>query len=354
VICCGLGIVLGAFGATALVKLQGLTIAGTAAIAVALYYFLIETAPNHLRISVSNVPANMTATLKLDHNYPGARLAGRRNQVDFFVVERDLKVRTVELDVAGADGELPLTCFSSDHVVRLLGTGRTTEWQISADQSKLTIDGATVVDMTCADGPRPGNQANLVQLIPLLINPAFAQAPLETIETYLGDLSSEDSGLRRAARSGLAAWGLEAIPKMMEVWRAEPTHYRNALGVVVALTEFLRDNKDQRKDVAALLTDEDFALLIDAIGHPDRTMRIYATEFLFDLGAARLAGSLPHKFPEMSNDGKFNAVFVLSNVVPDPTPEEKVTLDSALTNHLATAEMGERTRAEMQELVDQL
>jgi hypothetical protein len=46
----------------------------------------------------------------------------------------------------------------------------------------------------------------------------------------------------------------------------------------------LRADKKKAEAISNLLTDRDRDLLLSAAGDNDRTVRVYATEFLFDLG----------------------------------------------------------------------
>lgn len=115
---------------------------------------------------------------------------------------------------------------------------------------------------------------------------AFAQDDMPTVSvpSTLQALESEDTTVRRAARDMLSAATPAQVPDVLEPLREQDPSYRTKLGIAVALTEMLRRDKSQNGEVADTLTEKDRNLLLDLAGDSDRTLRIYATEFLYDLG----------------------------------------------------------------------
>ncbi|KUL93355.1 hypothetical protein DK26_23810 [Bosea sp. WAO] len=118
---------------------------------------------------------------------------------------------------------------------------------------------------------------------------AFAQAPASQpspeIKGAIEDLTNEDTIVRRSARATLANGSATAVPSILEAMRDKPGDYRVQLGGSVALTEMLRRNKADADAIAKTLKgEEDRTLLLNAAGAKDRTLRIYASEFLYDLG----------------------------------------------------------------------
>ena len=343
IVCCGLGIVLGAFGSAAVLRYQGLVIAGVATIAIALFLLLAQNMDNHLKISLTNVPEGMQATLFIDHEIPGAR--SFRNQYDFYILEQEVDAETVKLDLSGGATEILFDCIPVKLVRPYLGSGKSVQWHLSKDQSEIRV-ADTRVPLGCE--PEDSGFAMSDALRPLaLVGEAVAQVPQQSIETFLLDLGNDDPSLRRTARTGLAAWGMVAVRPLMDLWAADPTDYRNALGASVALAEFLRDSKDQRKAVSELLTEQDLALLVDAIGNEDRTLRIYAGEFLYDLGDPRVVTPILERFPSASDDGQFNSLFVLTNVVPDLSPEERQALATRLREITSPIALGPKAQEQL-------
>ncbi len=105
-------------------------------------------------------------------------------------------------------------------------------------------------------------------------------------------------------------------PAMLELAK-KGASYRTQLGLVVAITEMLRKNKDIRAQISELLEDSDLNRLLSLSAHKDRTMRIHATEFLFDLGDPRLFGVVDDLWSDTSSaDGRFNFALVLKGAAP--------------------------------------
>lgn len=361
IVCSGLGIVLGAFGSVATVRYQGIVIAGVAAIAVALFVLLSSGTPRHVMISLANVPRTMAADLYVDRFLP--RVKTTDDQYEFYMIGDTMGAQKVRLllEDSASDAELAFDCIPARFLRPHLASGKTLEWWLEADQKALRI-GTEAIQPGCLQDNEEASQSSTPNLPPvaslgfLLVSPAVAQGQptLEPIEKYLADLNSTDFAIRRFARDGLAQWGLEAIEPMMDLWASDPTHYRNTLGVAVALTEFLRNNKDKGDQVASKLSTEDLALLTDAISHPDRTLRIYATEFLYDLGAPAAAGPLVEKFHAMTQEGQYNSVFVLNNVVPNLGSAEKDALAIDLQTWANNSGVGPNTKLEVNELLTKI
>lgn len=109
--------------------------------------------------------------------------------------------------------------------------------------------------------------------------------PLTEVRAAIQNLTDEDANVRRSARTMLANGSVEAVPSILQAMRDQPGDYRVQLGGSVALTEMLRRNKADADRIAKVLNgDADRLLLLKAAGDRDRTLRIYASEFLYDLG----------------------------------------------------------------------
>ncbi len=134
----------------------------------------------------------------------------------------------------------------------------------------------------------------------------------------IADLESSETSLRRSARSSLVSGGLIAIGEILESIRPDRTakSYRLQLGAAVVFAEFLRSEKAHRRAVSNLLTQDDIDWLVSLSAHPDRTMRVYASEFLFDLGDKRSITPAIELFAEASNNGKYNLALVLKGAAP--------------------------------------
>ena len=359
IIYAGLGILLGAFGSAAFVKNQGVMIAGAGAITVILYLLAPENGPTHLKIALAPVPANMTASLYGDHEIASSRVKTKSNQYEFIIIDQMIRSPYLALILTREDkSETIFECLPSNLVASRLGGGRTVQWQVSTDQTALWVDGRPYNEGPC--GAPLVTEASSMQVGSLFVSSAMAQEaqvetiPDQTIEAFLEELTAEDAALRREARIGLAQWGEAAVKPMLEYWGADAEDYRKTLGVSVALAGYLRESKDDAKAISTLLSDDDLGLLTKAALHDDRTVRIYATEFLYDLGDARVVDPLVETFPNVSQDAQYQAIFVLGNAVDQLTIPEKQELGATLTQYQLLPSVGPNTKEAIGELVGKL
>ncbi|QEL25525.1 hypothetical protein FQV39_25235 [Bosea sp. F3-2] len=169
-------------------------------------------------------------------------------------------------------------------------------------------------------------------------------APTPDVREAIKNLTAEDAATRRSARSILADGSTAAVPAILEVMRQQPENYRVQLGGSVAMTEMLRQNKAEAPRIAGVITaEEDRALLLKAAGHPDRTLRIYASEFLYDLGdpeISRKALALAAKTSD--ENARYNWLLVAQGGWGKFTPDQKVAASADLA--AAHAAAGPMTR----------
>jgi hypothetical protein len=334
VICSGLGIIFGAFGSTAVINYKGVVIAGVAAIAVALLLVVDWVMRESLvRLEVDGDVKGARLELFGDSAYPGADHSGRR--FEFFIIGREITkdrlslvvtLPAAEMERSGRSGsrEIVFDCIPSTAITRYIGGGKTLQWRFDAGREVLTgVDGATIKSGPCFDDEDTPSFASLG-----LVSTAMAQDA--NIDTLLADLESESAAVRREARLALAAMGEPAIVPMMDYWQSRPDSYPVKLGVSTALTEILRGRKGDRRAIAALLTGNHIRLLAAAAGDPDRNLRIYASEFLYDLGDKRIVPIAAAIFPGASDDGRYNLVVVIRGAVPDLDADERQALAETL------------------------
>jgi hypothetical protein len=172
------------------------------------------------------------------------------------------------------------------------------------------------------------------------------------VGAFLTDLNSDSPDARRAARAALSQIGEAAFAPMMGFWTENADNYRVRLGVAVALTEYLRTNKTTRASAAERLSDSDLGLLLAAANDPDRTLRIYATEFLMDLGSPRIVPLIRDRFEAASDDGKFNFIVAISDTLGSLSAEQKLSLRADLTTWRET--VGPNTQKKIDELLARL
>lgn len=359
IICSGLGIIFGAFGSTAVINYKGFVVAGVAGIAIVLLlivdYVMRESI---VRLEVDGDVKGARLELFGDTTYPGADHDGRL--FEFFIVGREITKDRLSLIVTlpmqssnrsgGDPPEVTFDCIPSTAITRFIGSGKTLQWRFDKDRELLIgVDGQTVRSGPCRDQGETGPTFALGdQLSP--VSSAFAQD--QDIDRLLNDLESDSAAVRRDARMTLSSLGQAAVRPMLTYWEQNPDSDRIRLGVSVALTEFLRDHKDQRRAVSALLTDSQLRLLAIAATDPDRTLRIYAAEFLFDLGDTRIVPIAQSLFPDASDDGRYNLILIIRGAVPDLSPPQRTALVGTLRGWQAI--VGPRTQELIASVVNDL
>lgn len=152
-----------------------------------------------------------------------------------------------------------------------------------------------------------------------LISIAHAQEKdraTQDTSALIKQLNASASYLRQDARSQLAKKGITVVRPLLVTLSQDPLSYRSRLGVIVALTEMMRENKGSRREIINNITPDDLARLVDASADEDRTIRIYASEFLYDLGDPRTIPLCMAKFPAASENGRYNLLLVIQGAVP--------------------------------------
>jgi hypothetical protein len=323
-LCIGAALVLAAFGGQATVRIGSFVLAGVAAVAVALFFVLQDQSRNRVvggRITSFDDSRFERIEMKNENPILGRVVvnpnAQEKSWFDFAIFENQLSQTSITVTLDPKDKtqhEIPI--FVNRSVVDpLFGTQQRLEWELK----EVSQDGEKVFRIFDLRTRKPVDEDQIASNSPPrrplfgLIGSAYAQdAPsIADLSTYLDSLTSDDTSLRRAARDALGViLTPDVVPTVMARWRNQPVDYRVRLGVSVALTEMLRRDKSQNTAVAAKLTDDDRNLLLDAAGDPDRTIRVYATEFLFDLGDPRVTQLALARAANTPNDtAKYNWLF---------------------------------------------
>ncbi len=137
------------------------------------------------------------------------------------------------------------------------------------------------------------------------------EPPAIDLADIIADLNSDITEIRRSARDALSLAPAEQVPEILAAANVEGETYRTRLGVTVALTEMLRRDKSQREAIIPVLTDDDRHALLKLAADPDRTLRIYSTEFLFDLGDPAVTELAIPMAAETDDDvARYNWIFV--------------------------------------------
>jgi hypothetical protein len=338
ILCSGLGILFGAFGSMATIKYKGVVVAGVAAIAIVLLAtvdYLIKD--DYVIIKIGGVANANKVDMYGDRSYYGAP---SRDSYDFIILRRDLERRNVNLlievlsQIQGSDQPEPrefiFGCVKRERILSALGSIEAIEWRFDeGDEVLRDYDGEVIASVGPCQSRDAGPEAPKFSWIgELLMGSAFAQGL--DMNTLLGDLESDSTAGRRDAREALSAMGPEIIAELRDHLLAPDVSYRTRLGIIVAFTEMMREQKDQRVTIGASIDEALLSTLIQASADPDRTIRIYASEFLYDLGDPRSAKLALNAFDDADDNGKYNLLLVVQGAYPYLTPEEKQTTDVAL------------------------
>jgi hypothetical protein len=358
ILCSGLGLLFGAFGSMATIRYKGIVVAGVAAVALVLLLTVDRlTRDDYVIITISGDVLNANKVdMYSDQSYFGAP---RRNSYQFMVRRQDLSSRNVSvlIELVGTElisGEQELAeyifeCVEREFLLSRLGSTEGVEWRFDAINGELrSWDGSVIATVgPCRSGPSmdaPG--ARFSGLTKLLVGTAFAF----DINELVSALQSDSSLVRREARSDLAEVGPSIVEQLGDRLLSMDISYRERLGIIVAFTEMLREHKQERLEIASTIDDEVLRALIRAAGDPDRTIRIYASEFLYDLGDSRSVDMAFEEFSSVDANGKYNLLLVVQGAYPHMDEAAKTKIDTDLRDIYNT--VGPRTQALIGDIVE--
>lgn len=301
----GIALVVAAFGGRATVKVRSAIFAGATAtmfaiLAVGSWWLDRESSANRISVlsgRISGLDWEAFSPLLKFRDYAPSYLDRQSDEFRFVAFRSDLTTAEASLLLAPKDGSealpvrIPVACFNP-----YLGGDLEIDWEFDA-ANRLVRDKRDGRRIIGGEPLAEGVELCRTQIeagafsppaFPALVGEARAQgfAPLDPAvrDRALKELASPDPEIRRTARDVLANGAPQDVATYMAFLRADASGNADIrLGVTVALTEMLRRDKGQRDAVAQALTRDDKATLIEFAGSADRTLRIYATEFLFDL-----------------------------------------------------------------------
>ncbi|HKJ68359.1 MAG TPA: hypothetical protein VKA68_10425 [bacterium] len=358
ILCTGIGILFGAFGSTATIKYKGITITGVAAITIVLLYVIVNlTASQATFGAITGDIRGAQIDVRGDDNYLGAM---RERSYDFVVDQGELRRPVFDVyiyfppDAEGrGEKEIPFEGINTKYIESYLGSGRRMEWRYDQEQEVLveTISGDTMARLGLS---LENFQAELpAKSTPwrtgsFFLNQAFAQDTPADVNKSMSDLRSGSHDIRRDAREKLAAAGPSAVTEMMTEWRASGDIYRVKLGVLVSLTKMLRGNKNLAPQVSDSLSADDLQLILETLNDPDRTIRVYAGEFLYDLGDPRIVQPALNMASgsDTSEEGIYLSLFVIKGAYPQLSESEKKRVTERLQS--LRGDVGPKTK----ELID--
>ncbi|MFK0207185.1 hypothetical protein [Agrobacterium sp. NPDC090283] len=377
----GIAIILAAFGGQATMRGKIFVLAGVAALALVLTAFLEhQRSADHQRIidemsargkdyvrgSVRDIPGPPTKiSLVFGQTVVGSTVINRSDLFSFAIFgDQTKEVEIASFKLEPPDEEtaplvtigIPVSCIENgmgakkplDWVLRKAGE----DWEVIDTRQGDRVIGrwggkrADPCDAPIASAPTLMGFAQLISGI----RSAFAQelppsektAEIDILKTAV-ELNSDVTEIRRAARSALSAVPPEKVPEVLSLLDAKEENYRTKLGVAVALTEMLRRDKAQGVIVAPLLSTDNRDALLDLAGDRDRTVRIYATEFLFDLGDPEVTKlAIGRAATTQDSEARYNWLFAAQDGwrrLDEPSKQAlKGDLDAAY------AQSGERTK----------
>ncbi|HEV8366229.1 MAG TPA: hypothetical protein VGQ52_22130 [Gemmatimonadaceae bacterium] len=343
-ICSGLGLVFGAFGTSATIRYKGVVVAGVAAIAIVL--LMIVDRIMRQSFATIQIRSNVSgATLQFDNGKTYGKESGLLQEFVFLGPKLDvdhlgLSVTLPRDTLSGESAELLFDCISKAEIEPHFGSGSVMQWRLDSEKGELSRGNKVIARVGGCD--RADSRAGRAFRSLWPVNVAYA-AQLAIVDSLFRNLESNSSAVRRDARLRLAALGVNGVSPLLRRLAVQPISYRTRLGIIVALTEIMRNNKASRSTIGGMTSPQDLARLLDAASDRDRTIRIYASEFLYDLGDGRVIDPAFVKIPRTDDNGRYNLILVIAGARPALTRVQRVTVDRRL-RALAT-NAGPRTKA---------
>jgi hypothetical protein len=345
ILCVGVAIVLAAFGGQATVRVGRFVLAGAAALAVALFFVL----PDNSAVggSIASVDKSRFENISMKNHNPilGALVVDVRHPenstFEFVMFESDLTESRIRVALDPKDEtERPVELFvSRAKILSAFGSHQRLEWELKQDQQGTGEKIWRIRDLVTRkwisdDDDIASSDDHPITSAAAFISSARAQdaASAADLQTYFDNLTNDDASIRRGSRDALGeALTPDLVPVAMDNLRARSADYRVRLGIIVALTDMLRRDKSQNTAIAGKLTDADRNLLLDAAADPDRTLRVYATEFLFDLGDPRVTElALGRAAGAADQSAQYNWVFAAQDGWRKLSSEQRNNLQNAI------------------------
>lgn len=334
ILCTGLGILLGIFGSAATVKYKGLTITGVAAISISLLYVVVSLTSSQVTFgSITGDIRGALIEVRGDDTYLGAM---RERNYEFVIEGSELKRPVFDVyisfppDMSGrGEEEIIFEGINKNYIESLIGSGRIIEWRFNRKAGELieTESGKVIAELAMP-GINFSAASTLEDGIFFLAGKALAQESHRKLEDIFYDLGSGSTSIRRKARDELASRGVTAVSEMMNKLHEYSSVYRIRLGILVALTEMLRKDKKIAPEVSKEMSQKDLAMIFKSLNDTDRTVRIYAGEFLYDLADPRIVPLALDAIKKWkpNSDGQYLAILAIKGVYHKlpPTEQHKV------------------------------
>jgi hypothetical protein len=361
VLCIGVALILAAFGGQATVRVGSIIMAGVAAIALGLFVYMQSSSRNlFLQGTIDDFDFNAySLNMRETNQILGIPVPNpdnwSRSRFEFVIFNNDIHGPTIEVALAR---KAPTSNQQKERVLALPvddiksyfgGTDRLVLDLREEGHGPNSI--LTLFDQTAHKTVARERETESIAGTPfartstgsMLVGLAFAQqSPGIDVPTMLERLKSEDTTTRRAARDALSQAPLDSLPVIMKTFGEEYSNYQVKLGVCVALTEMLRADKNRAEPISRKLTEDDLNRLLDAAGDTDRTVRVYAAEFLYDLGDTRTTKlAIPRAAQTTDDNARYNWLLVSQDGWRKLSPADKAALADPLNK--AKQNSGRRT-----------
>ena len=337
---CGLGIVMWTFGSRAKVENKYYVAGGSFAVAV-IAFGLLKAWPSgtgqekYAQFQISNIPDSLTLAIE------GADpLFGTNNgeTYEFLALESHLKKRFLTATFTRPDEtEFEVRCIPSRRFITFLGTDHTLFFEFSSKSEAITDeDGKSISLRSARNGQArakcggakagvPGSKTDGTGTLgATFFARAFAGSQQKSIPELIRALELRSTFARRKARRLLADKGPDIVEPLLKALRPQALSYRKTLGIAVALTLMLRENKQKAPEIAREVAgSRQLGLLIRLTGHRDRTLRAYVTEFLSGLESREVAKMALSQLSGASGDHRYNLLIVVRSGLGKFSDSEK-------------------------------
>ncbi|MDK2597429.1 hypothetical protein [Pseudoalteromonas obscura] len=157
------------------------------------------------------------------------------------------------------------------------------------------------------------------------------------IQSLINLLDDDSDAIRQRAQKALGDRGLVIVRPVMAELRTGSHSKAKRLGLLIALTEMMRKNKSNRRQISSLLTIDDLEVLLEYAIDQNRMVHIHAAEFLYDLGDPEIFNATLALWNDSTTDsGKFNLALVLKGLAPFVPGNKQREFQSKLTSLLGS------------------
>jgi hypothetical protein len=347
--CVGFGIILASFGTVANAQTKVWTITGAGAITIILYW-VTATSGQQYTVGFINgdFPEGTVAYVRDVQDLPGGFTENKRNY-RVVLLDSQLKSEFLEVEVRRPADKIPvLLKVKRGYVEKFIAQGKNFTWILN-DRKLVDAEGQPVpiiAEFVKTEGAAPRRFA--------LISAAWAQtAPPRPVDPQqlASNLASPDYQVRRDARNALINLDIKAIrPVLDTLAKQRDPASDETFEFYNVLANIQRKNEKNSAAIRAVLSDQDFPLLLPGVASHEKEVRLLATEFLYGISDKRaLAPSLDLLQKTNDQDVQWNAVLIIksfySNLPRDQQQSAAATLKAA--------NVGAKTKSQIDSFVTQ-